>query len=77
MLPLLLRMPGGDLRPLVPPPSRKDGGHWRNAFVSRDGRNLLLTWSSECEMPVAFLAAADGGAARPITGESEWTRALE
>jgi hypothetical protein len=45
-------------------------GWWTAAFLSRDGTRLLLQWSGQCEIPVAFFARMTGGAARPVTGEA-------
>lgn len=75
--PLLVRPSGGVASPLVPSLDADGAGHWRNAFVSPDGRRLLLTWSSECEVPTALFAPARGGPAVPVTGERDWTKAPE
>ena len=45
-------------------------GWWTAAFVSADGSRLLLQWSGECEIPVAFLGRVSGGPLRTVTGEA-------
>lgn len=52
-------------------------GWWTAAFLSPDGSRLLLQWSGQCELPVAFLALTSGGAPRPATGERTLARAPE
>jgi hypothetical protein len=50
-----------------PPPGRADQpvhGSWYWGALSPDGRTLLLHWSAECEIPIAFLAPAEGGRPR-------------
>jgi hypothetical protein len=74
--PLLLRHPGKEARPLVPPLARLSG-QWRNAFTSPDRRRLLLTWSAECEVPTAVVAPMSGARARAVTGEADWAKAPE
>jgi hypothetical protein len=44
-------------------------GHWRSVERSPDGRTLLLQWSAECEIPVAYFADADGSHLRPVAGD--------
>ena len=44
------------------------GGHWSDGFVSRDGKTLLLQWTAECEVPLAFFVQAAGGKPRLVTG---------
>lgn len=44
-------------------------GHWSDGFVSRDGKTLLLQWTGECEVPLAFFVPAAGGKPRLVTGE--------
>jgi hypothetical protein len=73
-------------RKLVGPVGKYGGapsfvGHWRSAVRSPDGRTLLLQWSAECEIPVAYFADADGShlrtVARDPTVESDalgWAR---
>jgi hypothetical protein len=46
-------------------------GHWRWATPSPDGRWVLAQWSGECEVPRAFLIAADSGDLRAVTGERD------
>lgn len=49
---------------LVPSAARDyeiPSGHWVGGEVSPDGSMLLLQWSAECEIPVAFFAPAAGG----------------
>ena len=57
----------GRVKQLVPAPRGALVGHWQSAFVSPDGKQLLLGWSAECESPVAYLAPASGGEPRRIT----------
>lgn len=62
-------------RKLVGPVGRYGGapyfiGHWRSVARSPDGRTLLLQWSAECEIPVAYFANADGSHLRPVAGNS-------
>jgi hypothetical protein len=45
----------------------EDLGRWRKVFVSPDGKTLLAEWSGACEVPTAYLIAADGGRPRAIT----------
>jgi hypothetical protein len=52
-------------------------GHWREAWLSPDGRTLLAQWSSECEIPIAFFLPATGGSLRPVTGERDWRTSPE
>jgi hypothetical protein len=52
-------------------------GHWRQAWLSPDGKTLLAQWSAECEIPIAFFVDAETGAMRPVTGEGRWTDAPE
>ena len=56
------------------PPGAKVG-HWAKAYLSPDGTTLLAQWSSECEVPYAFLAPVRGGALRLVTGEADWAKA--
>jgi hypothetical protein len=46
----------------VKPPGKV--GHWTWAKLSPDGRTILAQWSAECEVPVAYLIPAAGGAPR-------------
>jgi hypothetical protein len=62
-----LRTPDGRVTQLVPAPRGSLVGHWQSAYVSPDGKQLLLGWSAECESPVAYLAPASGGEPRRIT----------
>jgi len=50
-------------------------GHWAKAFLSPDGKTFLAEWSSECEVPFAFLVPVRGGVPRVVTGETDWARA--
>lgn len=50
-------------------PSSGDAGHWSGAFVSPDGRTLLLQWIAECEVPFALFVDASGGTPRLVLGE--------
>lgn len=43
-------------------------GFWAYALPSPDGTKLLEQWSGECEVPTAFLAAADGSGPMAVTG---------
>jgi hypothetical protein len=52
-------------------------GHWRQAWLSPDGKTLLAQWSAECEIPIAFFVDAKSRAMRPVTGEKVWTEAPE
>ena len=51
-------------------------GHWRDAWLSPDGRTILGQWSGECEVPIAFFIPAPGGPMRPVTGERDWTESV-
>jgi hypothetical protein len=42
-------------------------GHWRSVERSPDGRTLLLQWTAECEVPVAYFAQADGSRLRRVS----------
>src|SRR5207302_2723075 len=66
-----VRSASGATRPLLGPAETgaRPAGWWTAAFVSGDGSRLLLQWSGECEIPVAFVARASGGRAHPVTGE--------
>lgn len=57
-------------RPPFPSPAPGMGpvGHWESALLSPDGRTVLAQWSAECEVPIAFLIPAAGGAPRPVAG---------
>jgi hypothetical protein len=72
---LYVRKSGGDAHLLVPLPKDDLGGHWEYAYPSPDGSRLLLGYSGECEIPIAFFAPATGGTAVPVTGESDWNDA--
>jgi hypothetical protein len=50
-------------------------GHWAKAYLSPDGKTFLAQWSSECEVPFAFLVPARGGVPRVVTGEADWAKA--
>jgi len=68
-----VREPDGSLRRLFRPAvtaGRSPAGWWTAAFLSPDRSRLLLQWSGECEIPVAFLARTSGGTPRPVTGET-------
>ena len=52
----------------------KEWGAWGEVWLSPDGRTLLAEWLSECDGHYAFFAPADGGVARPVTGERNWRR---
>jgi hypothetical protein len=41
-------------------------GHWSSVERSPDGRTLLLQWTAECEVPVAYFANAEGSRLRPV-----------
>ena len=44
-------------------------GQWSDGFLRRDGRGpLLLQWTAECEVPIAFFAAMTGGKLRHVFG---------
>jgi hypothetical protein len=74
---------------LVGPVGRYGGaptfvGHWRSIERSPDGRTLLLQWSAECEVPVAYFAKADGSRLRRVSRDPAantvalgWTRSGE
>ncbi|HEX6699958.1 MAG TPA: hypothetical protein VF101_04435 [Gaiellaceae bacterium] len=66
-----VREADGTLRKLFGPAEVADrpAGWWTAAFVSPDGSRLLLQWSGECEIPVAFLGRVSGGPLRTVTGE--------
>jgi hypothetical protein len=51
-------------------------GHWESARLSPDGRTLLLQWSAECEIPVAYFATANGRRLRPVVPGGPDSRAL-
>jgi len=55
----------------------RPAGWWTSAFVSPDGRRLLLQWSGECEIPVAFFAPAHHARSLPVTGQRSLARAPE
>jgi hypothetical protein len=44
-------------------------GGWVWAAASPDGRNVVMQWSGECEVPRAYLAPAGGGRPRPLAGD--------
>lgn len=48
-------------------------GHWARGFRSPDGRTVLLQWSAECEVPIAFFLRA--GRLQAVSGERDWTKA--
>ena len=53
-------------------PVRRPGvgiGRWVWAAASPDGRQLLMQWSGECEVPLAFLVPAQGGRPRRLVGK--------
>jgi hypothetical protein len=63
------REAGGRLRPVVGPAMRTAHGvvgRWIGVHPSPDGRTLLLQWSGECEIPVAYVAASSGSGLRPV-----------
>jgi hypothetical protein len=66
-----VRAPGGSVRILFGPAegAALPAGWWTSAFLSRDGSRLLLQWSGECEIPVAFFARTSGGKATTVTGQ--------
>jgi hypothetical protein len=71
------RLQDGDVETIaITPPARKHGG-WHWGALSPNGQTLLLQWYGECEIPVAFLVPARGGTPKPVTGESDWTKAPE
>jgi hypothetical protein len=67
--------PNGRVRVLVPPATRvrqhpnDPDGSWVSAWLSPDGKTLLLQWSGECETPSAWYAPASGGKAKPLAGD--------
>jgi hypothetical protein len=63
--------------PVSPPAHAGGHGSWDWAALSPDGRTFLAQWRGECELPVAFLVSAQGGAPRPVTGEEDWRAAPE
>lgn len=73
-----IRTLGGDV--LVPSAARDyelPMGHWRWGEVSPDGSELLLQWSAECEIPVAFFAPASGGDPVGYDGSADWSQTPE
>ena len=44
-------------------------GRWVWAAASPDGRTLLMQWSGECEVPLAFTAPVQGGRPRRVVGK--------
>ncbi len=54
-------------------------GHWAWASPSPDGRWVAAGWSSECEVPKAFLVSVADGSMHTVTGEvrQEWRIAPE
>jgi hypothetical protein len=66
-----IREADGTIRKLFGP-AEGDGdrprGWWAAAFLSPDGSRLLLQWSGECEIPVAFLGTVAGGSVRQVAG---------
>ena len=51
-------------------------GRWVWAAASPDGRTLLMQWSAECEVPLAFLVPAQGGRPRRLAGKHVNSMAL-
>jgi hypothetical protein len=61
-------------RKLVGPVGKYGGaphfvGHWSSIERSPDRWTLLLQWTAECEIPVAYFANADGTNLRPVARE--------
>jgi Tol biopolymer transport system component len=44
-------------------------GSWQWAAASPDGRTILVQWSAECEIPMAFLVAVADGRPASVTGK--------
>ncbi len=44
-----------------------------SAFISPGGKDVVAMFSPGCGGAYAFLVPTDGGPARPLTGESNWT----
>ena len=74
-----VRGPGGTIRKLFGPAEggARPRGWWTAAFLSPAGSRLLLQWSGECEIPVAFLASVAGGSLRTVTGQAGLRNAPE
>jgi hypothetical protein len=76
-----VREADGTLRKLFGPAEvvagARPAGWWAYAFLSPSGSRLLLQWSGECEIPVAFLGATSGGSLRTVTGEPGLVNAPE
>jgi hypothetical protein len=74
-----LRDPDGAAHKLFGPveAGQRPVGWWTAAFVSPDRTRLLLQWSGECEIPVAFLATVDGRRLRTVTGQNGLRNAPE
>jgi hypothetical protein len=59
-------------RPMWPGTRDHLNGLWQWAAASPDGRTILVQWSGECEIPLAFLVAVAEG--RPVSVTGEYTR---
>ena len=61
-------------RVTLPATPRYDGkralGRWRWTVPSPDGSQILAQWSSECEVPTAFVLNAEGRDPQPVVGDT-------
>jgi hypothetical protein len=74
-----VRDPDGTIRKLFGPAESggdRPRGWWLAAFLSPDRSRLLLQWSGECEIPVAFLGSVAGGSVRQMAGSGRESVAL-
>jgi hypothetical protein len=46
-----------------------------SAYLSPDGKYVVGMFTPGCGAPYGFIVPTDGGAARPLSGEKEWTSA--
>jgi hypothetical protein len=74
-----MREANGTIRKLFGPAEGggpRPRGWWTAAFLAPDRSRLLLQWSGECEIPVAFLGSVAGGSVRQVTGNGRESVAL-
>jgi hypothetical protein len=46
-----------------------------SAYLSPDGKYVVGMFTPGCGAPYGFVVPTDGGAARPLSGEQQWTAA--
>lgn len=63
----------GDPSPSVLFGPRRGVGRWVKAMVSPDGKDVLLEWWAECEVPLVFTGSSTGGALRSLFEEKQAT----